>query len=158
AIIDGYSQPGASKNTLAVGDNAKIAVAIDGSAFQSSGAGLLIDQSGTQVFGLDIENMGQVSEGVIIRSATNVQIAGCFIGVDPTGENAAPDGNGVEIFNSSNIIGGPNVGDRNVISGNYGTAIYLPDKSYNPLQITQTGNVTENNYIGLDAAGNKAII
>jgi hypothetical protein len=157
AIIDGYSQPGASKNTLAQGDNAKIAVAIDGTAIQSTGPGLLIDQTGTQVLGLDIENFGQLGEGVLIRSATNVQIAGCFIGVDPTGETAATDGIGVEVFNSFNIIGGPNVGDRNVISGNLGDGIYVPDKSYNPLQITQTGNVTENNYIGLDAAGKKAV-
>jgi hypothetical protein len=157
AIINGYSQPGASKNTLAQGDNAKLAVAINGTKIQSISPGFLIDQPGTQIFGLDIENFGQLGQGVVIRSATNVQIAGCFIGVDPTGETAAPDGIGVEIFNSSNTIGGPNVGDRNVISGNLSDAIYLPDKSSNPLQITQTGNVTENNYIGLDAAGNKAI-
>src|SRR5262249_4723857 len=88
AIIDGYTQRGQSKNRLAQGEKAKIAAAIDGSAFQS-GPGLLIDQSGTQVSGLDIENFGQVEPGVIIRSASNVKIAGCFIGVDPTGETAA---------------------------------------------------------------------
>ena len=82
AIIDGYSQPGASKNTLAVGDNAKLAVAINGS--QSDTDGLMINQPGTKVFGLDIENFGQVGEGVVIFQATDVQIAGCFIGVDPT--------------------------------------------------------------------------
>ena len=32
AIIDGYSQPGASKNTLAQGDNAKLVIALDGSS------------------------------------------------------------------------------------------------------------------------------
>ena len=156
AIIDGYSQPGASKNTLAVGDNAKLAVAINGS--QTGTDGLMINQPGTKVFGLDIENFGQVGEGVVIYKATDVQIAGCFIGVDPTGETAAPDGNGVLIYNSSNIIGGPNVGDRNVISGNYGDGINLPTGFYNPLKITQTANVTENNYIGLDATGTKAIM
>jgi len=155
AIIDGYSQPGASKNTLAVGDNAKLAVAIDGS--QSDNEGLMINQPGTKVLGLDIENF-KVSEGVVIYKATDVQIAGCFIGVDPTGETAAPDGDGVVIYNSSNIIGGPDVGDRNVISGNHGDGINLPTGFYNPLQITQTGNVTENNYIGVDAAGTKAIM
>ncbi len=34
AIIDGYSQPGASKNTLANGDNAKLAIAINGEPHQ----------------------------------------------------------------------------------------------------------------------------
>src|SRR6516162_9661293 len=71
AIIDGYSQPGASKNTLAVGDNAKLAVAIDGS--QSDNEGLMINQPGTKVFGLDIENF-KVGVGVVIFKATDVQI------------------------------------------------------------------------------------
>ena len=36
AIIDGYSQPGAAKNTLAQGDNAKLAIALDGTGAGST--------------------------------------------------------------------------------------------------------------------------
>ena len=53
------------------------------------------------------------------------------------------------IENSSNLIGGPNVGDRNVISGQGLGAVresYVPDQASNPLNITPTGNVIENNY------------
>ena len=39
-----------------------------------------------------------------------VQVAGCFIGTDPTGETAASNGAGVILENSSNMIGGPDVG------------------------------------------------
>src|SRR5262249_5317913 len=47
---------------------------------------------------------------------------------------------------------------RNVISGNtLGDGIYVPGGSLNPLNITPTGNVIENNYIGLDAMGIKAL-
>ena len=42
AIIDGYSQPGAAKNTLAHGDNAKLAIAIDGAAVGDTARGLTI--------------------------------------------------------------------------------------------------------------------
>ena len=47
-----------------------------------------------------------------------MQVAGNFIGTDPTGETAAPNGIGVVIENSSNLIGGPSVANRNVISEN----------------------------------------
>ena len=40
ATINGYTQPGASKNTLAQGDNAKLKIAIDGTV--SGGNGLTI--------------------------------------------------------------------------------------------------------------------
>ena len=119
--------------------------------------GLTIAQQGSQVFGLDIENFGDA--GVLITAGGNVQVAGCFIGTDPTGETAAPNGNGVVIENSSNLIGGPNVGDRNVISGNteQGLVPSSPDQTMNPLNITPTGNLIENNFIGIDAAGTKAL-
>ena len=107
AIINGYSQTGASKNTLAQGDNAKLTIAIDGT---TAGAinGLTIAQQGSQVLGLDIENF--YAAGVLITAGGNVQVAGCFIGTDPTGETAAPNGTGVVLENSFNTIGGPNVG------------------------------------------------
>jgi hypothetical protein len=155
AIIDGYSQPGASKNTLALGDNAKLKIVLDGSNHKSLN-GLTLSQEGSQVLGLDFQNF--VDAGVLITAGGNVLVAGCFIGTDPSGETAAPNGFGVEIETSSNMIGAPDVGDRNVISGNtLGDGIYVPGGSNNPLNITPTGNVVENNYMGLDATGTKAL-
>ncbi len=161
AIINGYSQPGASKNTLAQGDNAKLAIALDG-ATAGSINGLTIGQQGSQIIGLDIENFYEA--GVLI-TGTGVQVAGCFIGTDATGETAAPNAAGVILENSSNMIGGPNVADRNVLSGAAGIGVqyfendgvYVPDQASNPLNIEPTGNVIENNIIGLDATGTKAI-
>jgi hypothetical protein len=154
AIINGYSQPGAFTNTLEQGDNAKIVIAIDG-AGQGTINGLVIAQPGSQVFGLDIGNF--LGDGVVIAAAGNVQVAGNFIGTDPTGETAAPNGNGVVIENSSNLIGGPSAANRNVISGNSGDGygVYVPDQAENPLNIASAGNVIENNDIGLDATGTK---
>ena len=114
----------ASKNTLAQGDNAKLAIALDG-ATAGSINGLTVGQTGSQVRGLDIENFAQA--GVLI-TGTGVQVAGCFIGTDPTGETAAPNGAGVILENSSNMIGGPNVADRNVLSGAEGMGVQYFDE------------------------------
>jgi hypothetical protein len=158
AVIDGYSQPGSSPNTLTHGDNATLKIALSG-AGSFAFNGLTLAQPGSQVRGLVIENFS--NDGVVITAAGGAQVAGCFLGADPTGESAALNQNGVEIDNSSNTIGGPNVGDRNVISENApvgpGGGVYVPDKAHNPLGLIPTGNVIENNLIGLDAAGNKAL-
>ena len=158
AVIYGYGQAGASQNTLTQGDNAKLTIAING-AGNGTIDGLIIEQGGSKISGLDIENFG--GAGVRIAANSGVQIAGNFIGTDPTGEIAAPDGTGVVIESSSNTVGGTNAGDRNLISGNNassnGDGIYVPDQTENPLNITPTGNLIENNYIGIDAAGTTAL-
>ena len=155
AIINGYSQPGASENTLAQADNAKLEIAIRGAETLGSIDGLTIAQQGSQVFGLDIEDC--FGNGVLVTAAGNVQVAGCFIGTDPSGETAAPNGQGVVIENSSNLIGGSSVGDRNVISGNSVFGVFIPSQGENPLSLEPTGNLIENNFIGIDAAGTKAL-
>ncbi len=152
AIIDGYTQPGASENTLAQGDNAKLTIAIDGSgAGFIVRPGLTIGQSGSQVSGLDIEDFED--SAILITPDGNVQVAGCFIGTDPSGEAIALNGDGVEVESSSNTIGGPNVGDRNVISGNSYAGVNIG----NPHGLVPTGNVIENNFIGTDATGTKVL-
>jgi Bacterial Ig-like domain (group 3) len=158
AMIDGYSQPGSAKNTLAQADNAKLLIVLDGAGGASTG--LTIAAQGSKVSGLDIENFN--GDGVLITAGGGVQVAGCFIGMGPTGETAASNKTGVEIENSNNLIGGPGVGDRNVISGNTsqlmsGVGVYVPDQAHNPLNITPSANVIENNFIGLDAKGTTAL-
>ena len=151
AIIDGYTQAGASRNTLAQADDAKLTIAISGSSLQISG--LTIASPGSRVSGLDMENFA--FDGLLITAPGNVQVTGNFVGTDPTGEVAAHNGNGVEIQNSNNTIGGLLVGDRNVISGNgsggEGDGILM-------LQVANvTGTLVVNNFIGTDATGTKAV-
>jgi hypothetical protein len=120
---------------------------------QSSGnggtvAGLTIGQSGSEVRGLDVENFGYA--GILITAA-NAQVSGCFIGTGPTGETAAPSATGLMIQNSSNLIGGPNVDDRNVISAN---GVGLQYSQFNTL--AQNG-VIAGNMIGTDVTGQVAL-
>ena len=160
AIIDGYTQPGAKSNDLAQGDDAILKIALDGGGgAKGQLVGLTIAASGSRASGLDLENFG--GSGVQITALGSVQISGDFIGTDPTGEIPAPNATGVAVDNSFNTIGGQFVADRNVISGNTGVAegdgIEIPSQGTNPLNVLVTQTQVQNNYIGIDAAGIKAI-
>ncbi len=152
--IDGYSQPGASPNTLAVGTNAVILIQIQGTSFNTpsqGAAGLTVDgvaAGGSVIRGLSIV---LCEAGIdIINGAANVQILGNFLGVDTTG--LIDLGNteiGVFVGDSDNVvIGTLALADRNLISGNslYGVAI----------SASQFARVA-NNLIGTDRTGNVAI-
>ena len=146
-IIDGYSQPGSSPNTLAVGDNAVLKIVLDGSVQIGAGlggAGLVIAGTNCTVRGLAIDNFN--NSVFILNSDDNVQ--GNFIGLDNTGSYAS-SGNGfygIEVYSLSNggaiLIGGSTPDARNVIAG---FAINI--------EIIVGPTVVQGNYVGTNAAG-----
>jgi Bacterial Ig domain/Periplasmic copper-binding protein (NosD) len=141
-IIDGYSQPGASANTLTQGDNAVILIQIDGSQSGFSD-GLTLAAGGSTVRGLSVTDF---NNGIHLTSAGGDTVTGDFIGTDPTGTIAEGNSNGVEIDNTgSNVIGGTTPDARNVISGNGNEGITIFNGS--------SGNQIFGNYIGTDATG-----
>ena len=149
--IDGYSQPGASVNTLplAQGTNAVILIELDGQGAAQGPAGLLLSAAGTVVRGLSIAHW--TSE--ISVDHPNCVIAGNFLGIDAAGTaHPNPDhysGTGVALFYSSTTgtqVGGPNPADRNVISGNV-----------SGINASQTGTVIQGNLVGTDISGTHAI-
>ncbi len=98
AIIDGYTQPGASPNTLASGNNAVLKVGLDG-ANAGSASGLLLAGGSSTVRGLAIGNFS--GNGVHLASSDNV-IEGNFIGTDVTGTmDRGNGGDGVAIVGDS---------------------------------------------------------
>jgi len=89
--IDGYTQVGASPNTLAVGNNAVLKVVIDGT---NSGAigGLLIDNSSNSVIkGLVINRFTSTASQVppagtyILGDSVGNRIQGNFLGTSAAG-------------------------------------------------------------------------
>jgi thiol-disulfide isomerase/thioredoxin len=93
---------------------------------------------------------GNSGNGVYIVNAGDNMVVGNYIGTDVTGTQALPNRNGVFIEGGpgKQTIGGTAIGDRNIISGNNYSGVYI----YN-----NTGDVVAGNYIGTDARGTGAV-
>jgi CSLREA domain-containing protein len=146
--IDGYTQPGSSRNTLAVGDNAVLRVELAGNG--AGGTGLTIKgiSAGSVIRGLAINRFG---EGIDIQGDTaGNRIEGNFIGTDPTGTIDTGNTDGVNVFDgpSENVIGGTTSAARNVISGNACNAVFVNKANNNRIQ---------GNYVGTDKTGTKGL-
>jgi hypothetical protein len=118
-IIDGYSQAGASPNTLSMGNNAKLAIELTGTnAGTANGLVLASGSGGSILKGLAINNFNGF--GVWIQSGSDGNaIAGNFIGTDITGTTAkGSTAAGIRIDSANNMIGGTAVSARNAIAFN----------------------------------------
>jgi len=153
-VIDGYTQPGASPNTLAVGNDAVLRIEIDSTAvtlsadvFQFLGGG------GSTVRGLVVNRVpnGVRSFNIGFSSASNNNtIAGNFIGTDAAGAVFLGSGDGY-IFvgnGTGNTIGGTTPAARNVIVGGAGLGV---------IDLSSSGNLVQGNYIGVNAAGTASL-
>ncbi len=162
-IIDGYTQGGAKANTLATGNNAVLLIELSGADAGSgvSGLNFKAGSAGSTVRGMVINRFantnGFAAAGITINT-NEITVLGNFIGTDPAGATAL--GNAAGIFSGGFVPGGNQIGsalpgDRNVISGNIdpltgsGSGIALTNGS--------EGDTVQNNYIGVNAAGNSAL-
>jgi hypothetical protein len=148
-VIDGYTQPGSSPNTLAVGDNAAITIDLSGVNFPNACNALQVRANNTTIRGLVIHFCGFPLD---IRGVTGNKVLGNFLGTDPTGSFAdwQSVGNVLYLEDVSNsTLGGTAPADRNVISGgSLARGIFI-----NTASGASTGNVIQGNYIGTNAAG-----
>jgi uncharacterized repeat protein (TIGR01451 family) len=166
-ILDGYTQPGASPNTLANGDNARILIQIDGGkATTPGGSGLTpFDDVGSVYRGMDFTgwtnpqissgSSGSTASGAEGMEANGVQdfIEGNFFGTDPTGKVAAPNRIGIFADNGpgfgstagGNIIGGTTPQARNILSGNNNSGVLFLSTAFEAQ--------LQGNFIGLDVTG-----
>ncbi len=156
--IDGYTQPGAKRNTLSTGTDAVLLIELNGQNAGALNAGLFIKASNTTVSGLVINRFSGTGIRVDDSSTntTGVKIEGNHIGTDASGAQDLGNGDGISLFGtSSNTVGGLSPGARNVISGNgYGVDV-IPSGAPVPSDIHDaSNNVILNNYIGTNAAGN----
>ena len=147
-VIDGSTQPGFTGNPLIFVDGSQIIP----ETFTSN-SGLLVYSSSNQVKNISFSGFNWNGLTLEHGDATNNTIAGCWLGLDAIGSNAAPNANQGILFvlgASHNLIGGTNALARNVISGNAQYGIWMSDTN-------TTGNVILGNYIGTDASGAFAV-
>jgi CSLREA domain-containing protein len=159
--IDGYTQPGASANTLTNGDNAVIQIELSGSMAPAGTSGLVIGTSGCTIRGLAINSFTFMFDGSADvdgfgialapqSGANNNSIEGNFIGVDATGTVALPNTNGgifVDHSSNNNTFGGTAPAARNLISGNGNTGLTI---------FLSLGNTIQGNFIGTDITGTQS--
>lgn len=172
--IDGYTQPGASANTLpfADGDDATIVVRVDGAAAPAGTSGLVLTGARDVVRGLSITGFvvcfdcggipGEESGGSAIemRGPSDV-VDGDFLGVLPDGMTAgANEFAGVDVTGtgaSNGRVGGPYASSTNVIGGNrqcgggdcQGFGVYV--------DVNGAGTLVERNLIGTTRSGRSAL-
>ena len=142
-LIDGYTQPGSSPNTLTVGDNAVLKIQVD---FQAGpGFFLLAGSDGSTIRGLSMTatNVGTMID---VRTANNV-FTGNFIGIDATGNTAHSSAGAFEISAGGNTIGGTAPAARNVITG---------PQTFIDVNFA-ANSVIQGNYFGTNAAGTAAL-
>jgi hypothetical protein len=175
-IIDGYSQPGSSVNTLAKGTNAKLLIQLNGN--NSTDRGLNIFTSDTVVKGLVINRFTNI--GIEIAPfgdlLTNVRVEGNFLGTNAAGTSDLSNLVGVDLFATANsTVGGTSRASRNLISGNTLTGIFIAggnccgqgSSDHNLVQgnligtqkdgITALGNGTDGVALQADAVGNRIL-
>jgi hypothetical protein len=150
-VIDGYTQPDASANTLTVGNNAVLLIELNGNG--ATFPGLTITAGGSTIRGLVIDKFdgNGAGYGLFLETGGGNTVTGNWIGVDPTGTlDHANSRGGIFMMNSSsNVIGGTAPGDRNVIIGQGNYAIFD--------QGTGGSHTIQGNYVGTNASGTAAL-
>jgi len=146
-LVDGYSQSGASPNTLAVGDDAAIRIEIDGGSVNPILA-LFTGSSGSTARGLSIVQAPGGGTMLTVQSSNNL-IAGNFVGVHADGMTLGGAQNAVSIGTgqSGNVVGGTLPAARNVMASANGDLITADDN----------GTIIQGNYLSLNAAGTAAL-
>ena len=149
-LIDGRSQPGFVGTPL---------IALDGSQ-AGTADGLTIIGPGVAVRGLDIGDFSGAGIHITGTDAIRVWIYGDFLGTDPTGTQAQPNDTGVVIDAgaSDNLVGTDGDGrddaaERNLISGNNSTGLWISGFDANGNSIATVGNVVAGDLIGTDVTG-----
>lgn len=153
--IDGLSQPGAQCSSYP----ATLLIELNGAGAGTGNLanGLFTGINQTTIRGLVINNFDNVG---IYLAGIDAQVTCNYVGTDPSGTIARPNGGGVVVApfqgapdDLNNVIGGKVQGARNLISGNRAFGVGLTKG------ISNKGNSNKilGNYIGTNAAGTAAL-
>jgi CSLREA domain-containing protein len=148
--IDGYTQPGASPNTDPIASNARLMVQIQGTGVVVTSPAITITSPDNVIRGIAVFNVRPIL--ISGASALRNRVAGSFVGTDATATFGATtlvrNAGGIVMARgaSANVVGGTAPADRNVVSGNAFTGVYLQD-------VGTDDNVVMGNIVGLSPDG-----
>ena len=149
--LDGLTQPGADCATWP----ATLPVVLDGSDVPdgTNGLHLVAGSDGSTVRGLVVHSFlseGGLEAGVFFDGSDGSAVECSFLGTGPDGVSGRPNVLGVRVTGSDGVrVGGPEEGQRNLISGNL-LNVWVRGSAADDVP---TGTVIQGNYIGTDATG-----
>ena len=140
-IIDGWSEPDYAGTPV---------IELNGNAAGAGVDGLRVTAGGSTIRGLVLNRFS--GDGIELNGGSGNIIQGNYLGTNVAGTADRGNGlDGIRINNSAdNLIGGLTSAERNVISGNNTHGVRIIGESAD-------NNITQGNYIGLNAAGAAAI-
>ncbi len=154
--LDGYTQSGATPNTLPSGQglNTVLRIEIDCTATVGGIGGscmtLSAGSDGSIVRGLVVNR--SPAPAIIVGGGTGQAIEGCFFGTDPSGLVIHGNAVGVQTAGGVGVVfGGVTPAARNLISGN-GIGV-----QFGPLGFGGSAHVVQGNLIGTDVSGLAAL-
>ena len=143
--IDGYTQPGSSANTNAVGLGLNTVLRIEIAGTGTEGNGLDVRATGVAVRGLVVNRFSQNQvEGNSQFDHTGLVVEGCFLGTSPDGLQAYSGGGAIGSHAPNLRIGGLTPAARNLISLASSIA-------------SSSSGVVQGNLIGTDLGGARGI-
>lgn len=152
--IDGYSQPGASRNTAVLGWNANLCIVLNGANQLTGAYGFNVNTGASPDATVSIEGIafsGHSFAAAQFIAGRDHRFVGNQIGGVVGSTSLIASGTGVRIGGTVEgvRVGGPEPGDRNVIAGTLGIGVNLSGSG----STQPSAAVVENNYIGTQSGG-----
>ncbi len=149
-VVDGSTQPG---NSNPNGPSIQLNGANTPSPGPPYPSGLRLCGTNCTVRSLVINGFTDYSILIDTTNATGNTVSGCYIGIDPGGTFAVPNGILPIVIMSGahgNTVGGATPSARNIISGSSIQGVTILDPG-------TVGNIISGNYIGLNATGTASL-
>ena len=151
--IDGYSQPGASRNTAVLGWNANLCIVLNGANQLTGAYGFNVNTGASPDATVSIEGIafsGHSFAAAQFIAGRDHRFVGNQIG-GVVGSTLLASGTGVRIGGTVEgvRVGGPEPAERNVIAATLGAGISISGSE----SVQPRGALVQNNYIGTQSGG-----